>query len=211
MNSERGWDIFNNNIDVHNIFKIYGPQQRREESGVWPLTKHSTRTIKSAYKSLCKNNDDSSILFIKQKRLWKIHLPQRVLFFGWKCLNKAIQVFRLLMIKILVQVIYVLFVNPMQSLLIMLYFIVTMQEPFHSVLFLVSSLICFHVFKSRSGGGPYASQMLHIVLFLIPILKHGLQHFGQAVWKKRNELIYRGKEIHPLSTLYMAKIVVEEF
>ena len=33
---------------------------------------------------------------IKWKALWKLPLPQRVLLFGWKCLNNAIQVRKLL-------------------------------------------------------------------------------------------------------------------
>lgn len=154
LNGERGWDIFNNNIDVDNIFKVYGPQQRRDESRVWPLTKHSTLTTKFAYRSLCKNNGDSSILFIKQKRFWKIPLPQWVLFFGQKCLNKAIRVRRLLYDKNFSPSDLCPIRESNQSLLSMLYFIVTMQKPCGQALLLVSSLICFPLFKSKSGGGP---------------------------------------------------------
>ena len=76
--------------------KIYIPRTSRDDKKVWPYSKGDELSTKTAYKIIHRECRDSPRFAINWKALWRLPLPLRVLFFGWKCLNNVIQVHKLL-------------------------------------------------------------------------------------------------------------------
>ena len=91
---------FTDQYDVEDICKIYIPVGTDDDKKVWPFTKHGQLTTKSAYKDIVKMREISNDQSIKWKDFWRIHLPQRMLPFGWKCLRSVITVRKTIHTKI---------------------------------------------------------------------------------------------------------------